>query len=133
MEWVLISGAGPSDPLFSLYMQFPGKLKMLKTCQGSMVTKVLKEFLLRVELDPKEFAFQSLKKSAVTQLNTHGVEREEAKARGNYFRSLAMVQTAYNLNNTSRGPSTSSGLGIGRMVGAKDVRRHMGVSYEAER
>jgi hypothetical protein len=32
VEWVHHSGAGPEDPIFSRYAQFPRKPRMLKKC-----------------------------------------------------------------------------------------------------
>jgi hypothetical protein len=39
VQWVLISGAGPKDPLFRRWTQFPRKLQQFRKCSGSMVTK----------------------------------------------------------------------------------------------
>jgi hypothetical protein len=43
----------PEDPLFSRYIQFPGKSRMIKMCTGGMVSKIIKEFVEKAGLDPK--------------------------------------------------------------------------------
>jgi hypothetical protein len=43
-------------------------------------------------LDPKKFAFHSLKKEVVTRLSAYGIEREEANASGNYSKEPVMEQ-----------------------------------------
>jgi hypothetical protein len=98
-----------------------------------MVTNVLKEILEEAGLDPAEFAFHSLRRGSVTQMNAHGIGREEANARNNYAKKSIMVQAVYNSNDTGRGPLASSNSGIGRRVGAKDIQRQMGVAYEVEK
>jgi hypothetical protein len=131
VEWVMYSGSGPEDPLFSRYTQFPGKPRMLKACTGKMVAKVIKEFVERAGLNPKEYAFHSLRKGCITQLNAFGVGLEEANARGNYARASVMVQTVYNQNDTGRGPSAASGSGVGRRMGVEDAQKQRGAAYEA--
>jgi hypothetical protein len=131
VEWVRHSGSGPGDPLFSRYTQFPGKPRMRKMCTGGMVSKVIKQFVGRAGLNPKEYAFHSLRKGCVTQMNAFGVGIEETNARGNYARESIMVNTVYNQNDTGRGPSAASGSGIGRKFGVEDARRQEGVAYEA--
>ena len=131
VEWVTYSGSGPEDPLFSRYTQFPGKPRMLKACTGKMVAKVIKEFVEKAGLSPREYAFHSLRKGCITQLNAFGVELEEANARGNYARTSVMVQTVYNQNDTGRGPSAASGSGVGRRMGVEDAQKQMGAAYEA--
>jgi hypothetical protein len=122
-------GTGPEDPLFSRYTQFPGKPRMMKVCTRKLVASTIKTYVASAGLDPVEFTSHSLRKGCVTQLNAHGIAREEANARGNYSKSSVMVQTVYNLNDTGRGPLASSSSGIRRRVGVKDVRRQMGVEY----
>jgi hypothetical protein len=131
VDWVHHSGAGPGDPLFSRYTQFPGKPRAKKVCTPKMVIKVLKAMVLEAGLDPDEFSLHSLRKGCATQLNAHGIGLEEANARGNYARDSRMVQTVYNSNDTGRGALSSSSSGIGRRVGAKDVSRLGGVAYDA--
>jgi hypothetical protein len=97
-----------------------------------MVSNMLKEYVKEAELDPAEFSIHSLRKGAVTQLNAHGIQREEANARGNYAKSSVMVETVYNQNDTGRGPLASSSTDIGRRVGVADIRRQMHVSYAEE-
>ena len=133
VTWVLHSGTGPTDPVFSRWTQFPGKPRSMKLCTGAMVTNVLKEFVEKAGLDPSEFAFHSLRSGSVTQMNAHGLGWEEANARGNYAKKSIMVQTVYNSNDTGRGPLASSNSGIGRRVGAKNIQRQMGVAYEVEK
>jgi hypothetical protein len=130
-EWVHHSRAGPEDPIFSRYAQFQGKPRMLKKCTPKMVNNIIKEFVRAAGLDPKGFALHSLRKGFVTQLKAYGVEREEAKARGNYAKDSIMVQTVYNCNDTGRGPFAASNSDIVRRVGVKDVSRQFGAAYEA--
>jgi integrase len=73
VEWVLHSGAGPEDPLFSRYTQFPGKPRMKKKCTSNIVVKVLKALVKEVGLDPNEFSLHSLRRGCATQLNAHGI------------------------------------------------------------
>ncbi len=127
------SGTGPTDPVFSRWTKFPDKPRSMKLCTGAMVTNVLKEFVEEAGLDPAEFAFHSLRSGSVTQMNARGIGREEANDRGNYAKKSIMVQTVYNSNDTGRGPLASSNSDIGRMVGAKDIQRQMGVAYEARK
>ena len=131
VEWVHHSGAGPEDPIFSRYTQFPGKPRMLKVCTPKMVSNMIKEFVKAAGLDPRGFALHSLRKGCATQLNAYGVAREEANARGNYAKDSILVQTVYNGNDTGRGPLAASNSGIGRRVGVKDVSRQFGAAYEA--
>jgi hypothetical protein len=56
-----------------------------------MTTTVIKNFVIKAGLDPVQFAFHSLKKGSITQLNTNGIEREEANTRENYARESVMV------------------------------------------
>jgi hypothetical protein len=129
VQWVLMSGAGPRDPLFSRYLQFPGKLRSLKKCTGKMITKAIKEMVLRAGMDPGQFAFHSVRKAAITQLKAHGIVREEANARGNYSRDSVMVNTVYNSNEGGRGPLASSSSGLGRRIEEEDIRRVLGAKY----
>jgi hypothetical protein len=131
VEWMLHSGAGPQEPLFSRYTQFPRKPRMFKACTPGMVAVVIKKYIADAGLDPDEFSIHSLRKGCITQLNADGIGREEANARGNYAKDSTLVQTIYNGNDTGRGPLASSSSGIGRRVGVKDVRRQMGAAYEA--
>lgn len=130
VEWVHHSGAGPQDPLFSRYTQFPGKPRLKKICTPKMVVKVLKALVKDAGLDPDEFSLHSLRKGCVTQLNAHGIGIEEANARGNYARDSVMVRTVYNGNDTGRGPLSSSSSGIGRRVGLKDIGRLGRIAYD---
>jgi hypothetical protein len=130
VDWVLHSGSGPGEPLFSRYTQFPGKPRKLKVCIPKMVVEVLKGFVEKAGLDPKEFSLHSLRKGCVTQLNAHGIGQEEANARGNYARGSELVRTLYNSNDTGRGALSSSSSGIGRKVGVKDISRLSRVAYE---
>jgi hypothetical protein len=52
LEWVMHSGSGLVDPLFSRYIQFPGKPRMRKMCTGGVVSKVIKGFVGKAGLDP---------------------------------------------------------------------------------
>jgi hypothetical protein len=131
VDWVLHSGSGPGDPLFSRYTQFPGKPRMKKVCTPYMVVKVLKALVKEAGLDPNEFALHSLRKGCATQLQAHGIQLEEANARGNWAQGSTLVQTVYNANDTGRGALSSSTTGLGRRVGVKDVSRQGIVAYEA--
>jgi hypothetical protein len=65
-------------------------------------------------------------------MNAFGVGLNETNARGNYSRAsvITMVQTVYNQNDTGRGPSASSGSGVGRRIGVEDARKKIGAAYE---
>jgi hypothetical protein len=130
VEWVLYSGSGPGEPVFSRYVQFPGRAKSYKKCIPKMITEVIKKYVREAGLDPVEFSIHSLRKGCVRQMNADGIEKEETNARGNYAKESIMVQTVYNSNDTGRGPLSSSTTGIGRRVGVKDVSRQMGAAYE---
>jgi hypothetical protein len=102
VDWVLHSGSGPENPLFSRYTQFPKKPSMKKVCTPYMVVKVLKALVQEAGLDPEEFSlqgefslrsFHSLRRGCVTQLRAHGVQLEEANARGNWAQGSTLVQT----------------------------------------
>jgi hypothetical protein len=54
VAWEMHSGAGPEDPLFNRYTQFPGKPRMMKVCTGKMVASTIKTYVASAGLDPVE-------------------------------------------------------------------------------
>jgi hypothetical protein len=122
-EWCIHSGSTSQEPLCSRWAWTGRKLTHKKLVPKMMAT-LIKTTAAGLGLDGKEFANHSFRKGALTQMQAAGCLLGEINARGNYSRDSKLATTAYNHNNTGRGPTGASSSIGAREITGDDVRKH---------
>jgi hypothetical protein len=104
VAFAIRSGAGPQEPFFSRWAKQPNGQVKHRKCQSKMVSGAIKETIALEGLDPAKFAFHSLRKASVTQMNALGVSKEDVNNRGNYAAESKVPDTTYNHFSSAVGP-----------------------------
>jgi hypothetical protein len=122
-EWCIHSGSTSQEPLCSRWA-WSGRKVTHKKLVPKMMATLIKTTADGLGLDGKEFANHSFRKGALTQMQAAGCLLGETNARGNYSRDSKLATTAYNHNNTGRGPTGASSAIGAREITGDDVRKH---------
>ena len=124
VEWMIHSGVGPEDEIFSRYAMVRGKMS-LKRLWARDIRKGVKAACVRVGLDPRFFSAHSLRKASQTHMSAMGAPMCDRLDRGGYTAGSVVPTTTYDYNSAGHGALSSNSIEGGTAPGVNDIRRYL--------
>ena len=124
VEWMIHSGVGPEDELFSRYAMVRGRLS-LKRLWPRDIRKGVKTACVEVGLDPRFFSAHSLRKASQTHMSAMGAPMSDRLDRGGYSAGSVVPNTTYDYNSAGHGALSSNSIAGGVAPGVDGIRRYL--------
>ena len=125
VEWMIHSGVGPEDELFSHYAMVRGKMS-LKRLWARDIRKGVKTTCVEVGLDPRFFfSAHSLRKASQTHMSAMGAPMCDRLDRGGFTAGSVVSTTTYDYNSAGHGALSSNSIAGGTAPGVNEIRRYL--------